>query len=126
MMRREFDTLFNRFFGGWPAWSDATDGWGLDMEDAGAEVVVRAEAPGFQPADFDVQASGDLLTIKAERKEEGEGKDAQRRWSRLQRTVTLPAGVDSSKVDARYVNGVLELHLPKTPEAQPRRIEVKA
>src|SRR5205085_11367380 len=116
----EFGNLFGRFFGAWPE-----VGWGLDMEDAGSDVVVRAEAPGFQPGEFDVQVSGDLLTIHAEHKEEGEGKDGHQRWSRLHRTVTLPTGVDTGKIEARYVNGVLELRMPKTPEAQPRRIEVK-
>jgi HSP20 family protein len=128
LMRREFDSLFDRFFGSWPSlfeqgWMGGP-GWGVDLEDTGTELVIRAEAPGFEAKDFDVQISGDLLTIQAERKEEG-GKEEQRRWTRLHRTLSLPSGVDASKVEARYVNGILELHLPKTPEAQPRRIEVK-
>jgi HSP20 family protein len=126
MMRREFGTLLDRFFGGWPSDLGISEGWGLDMEDAGSEVVIRAEAPGFQPSEFDVQLSGDMLTIRAEHREEGDGQAGHRHWSRLERTVTLPSGMDPNKVDARYINGVLELHLPKTPEAQPRRIEVKA
>ena len=129
LFRREFDSLFDRFFGDWPALTGSTwgsPGWGLGVEDTGKEVVVRAEAPGFEASDFDVQVSGDVLTIRAEHKEEGDGKEGQRRYARLERSVTLPAGTDVDKVEARYRNGVLELHLPKLEEAQPRRIEVKA
>ena len=122
VIRREFGNLFDRFFGAWPGESDWS-GWDLDAEDTGSEFVVRAEAPGFEPGEFDVQISGEVLTIHAEHKEDG--KDGHQRWSRLHRTVTLPSGVDAGKIEARYVNGVLELRAPKTPEAQPRRIEVK-
>src|SRR3954465_13667349 len=100
LMRQEFDSLFDRFFGAWPGWG--SQGWGLDVEDSGKEVVVRAEAPGFEASDFDVQVAGDVLTIRADRKEEGDGKESQRRWSRLERSVTLPAGTEVEKVEARY------------------------
>jgi len=126
LIRREFDSLFQRFFSGEgvPDWGET--GWGLDLQDAGNEIVVRAEAPGFNAGDFDVQFSGDLLTIQAEHHDEGEGTNGHKHWSRLSRSVTLPTGIDPTKVEARYVNGVLEIHLTRTPEAQPRKIEVKA
>jgi len=119
LMRQTFDTLFDRFFGPW-------QGWGLDVEDSGKEIVVRAEAPGFEASDFDVQISGDVLTLRAERKEEGNGKETNRRWARLERSVTLPVGTDPEKVEAHYRNGVLELRLAKAETALPRKIEVKA
>jgi HSP20 family protein len=130
MIRREFDSLLGRYFGNWPGLFDSDGqgeaGWGLTMEDAGPECVIRAEAPGFNATDFDVRVTGDLLTIQAEHKEQGEGKDGHHRYARYARSLTLPGGVDTSKVEARYVNGVLEVRVPRTPEAQPRRIEVKA
>ena len=134
LLRREFDSLFDRFFAGWPDVGREWGGnWGLDVEDSGKEVLVRAEAPGFEASDFDVQVTGDVLTIRAERKEEekggkdkGNGRHAQRRWARVERSVTLPPGTDVEKVEARYRNGVLELRLPKSEAAQPRRIDVKS
>lgn len=125
-LRNEFDSLFNRFFGNWPA-PFTGDMWGLtagfDMEDAGNEVVVRAEAPGFEPEDFDVEIAGNVLTIKAHRKQEAKEQFAERHF---ERSVTLPAGTDPNRVDCRYHSGVLELRVAKSPEAQPKRIEVKA
>jgi HSP20 family protein len=127
--RRDFDELFDRLWRGWatPFEAGPTYGWGLDVHDAGNEFVVRAEAPGFEANEFDVRVLGDVLTISAEHREEAkEGEQvAEQRWGTYQRSVTLPVGVDAEKVEARYRNGVLEIHLPKTPEAQGRRIEVK-
>jgi HSP20 family molecular chaperone IbpA len=61
-------------------------------QEADDEIVVRAEAPGFEPKDFDIHISGNTLTIEGEHKEEGEEKeDGYRQWhqryGRFQRTV---------------------------------------
>lgn len=133
--RDEFDALFDRFFGRGPLFAErdwpATALWGLDVEDTDKEVIVRAEAPGFEVADFNVHVSGNLLTIQAERKHESkqEREDyhfAERHFGRFQRSLTLPTGIDPNKVEARYHNGILEMHFGKSPEAQGRRIEVKS
>jgi HSP20 family protein len=127
-LRDEFDSLFDRFFGRWSPFSQEENDWGLELKDEGKEFVLRAEAPGFEPEDFDVQVEGNMLTIRAERKQQaGEKKDNGFSYSerRLERAVTLPVGIDRDKVEASYRNGILELHLPKAPEAQGRRIDVK-
>jgi HSP20 family protein len=129
-LRDEFDSLFDRFFGRWSPFGmeEAQNGWGFDVNDEGNTFVVRAEAPGFEPEDFDVQVQGNVLTVRAERKHEA-GKDKEENGSyterRVQRAITLPAGADTNNVQAIYRNGILELRLPKLPEAQGRRIEVK-
>jgi HSP20 family protein len=128
LIRREFDSFFDDFFSRWPTPLSTRWGWdwNLDMEDAGKEVIVRAEAPGFEPNEFDVQLRGDQLFIHAEHKEETkDGGERAKRYGVYERWLTLPAGVDADKVEARYRNGVLEIHLPKTPEAIGRKIEVK-
>jgi HSP20 family protein len=128
-----FVSLFGRPSAGWPtpfesAW-DLYEPWGLDVEDGFEEVVVRAELPGFEASKFDVQLSDNLLTVRV-RRPEGTGATAPeavgRRYGRLERTLTLPAAVEPGKVEARYRDGVLEVHMPKAPGAQPRRIDVKA
>jgi HSP20 family protein len=127
--RREFDSLFDRVFGNWPANSNewGAPGWSLDVDDKGQELVVRAEAPGFEAGDFDVQVNGDVLRIRAERRQEDKDSEgnSNNRYGRLERWVTLPLGTDRDKVEASYRNGVLEVHLPRTPDAQGRRIQVK-
>jgi hypothetical protein len=77
--------------------------------------------PGFDEKDLDVQLNNDMLTIRAEKKQEGEG---TQRFSSYARSVSLPPGIDASKAQATYRNGVLELHFPRPPEARGRRIPI--
>jgi HSP20 family protein len=134
-LRNEFNRVFDRFFG-WPAaweeggpeWRGQDWHWGLDLDETDSNVVVRAEAPGFEPQDFDIQVRGDQLTLcackKAETEEEARG---FREWRQHEfyRSVTLPAAIDADKVDAQYKNGVLTITMRKTEESKGRRIEVK-
>jgi HSP20 family protein len=132
LMRREFASLFDRFFGGFPipfevAREEPPTYWGLDLVEEPNEVVVKAEMPGFEPGEIEVLVTGEMLTIRAEHKakKEGKGKEEPPTLRHVERTVTLPAGTDKEKVEAVYRNGVLEVHFPKTPEAKGRRIEVR-
>lgn len=118
-IREEFDNLFDRFFAPWPM---LDVGWGLDFEDTGKELVYRLEAPGFEAGEFDIQARDGLLTIRAEHKREGNG--TAERW--LERSLTLPQGIDRDQITAHYRNGILELKLPRSPEAQAKKIAVQA
>jgi HSP20 family protein len=126
-LRQEFDHLFDRVFGALRPAAEPEHRWGLDLTGNDKEVIVRAEAPGFEAGDFDVQVAGDTLHITAQRKAEGETGD-KGRWSqaaRLERWVSLPPGTDVEKVDASYRNGILEVRFPRTPEVAGRKIQVK-
>jgi HSP20 family protein len=130
MFREEMNRLFDRFFTGWPApWDGGRwDGWGLDVTEDDGAVTVRAEAPGFEPGDFDIQVRGDQLILRAVRRSESEEKDrGYREWHRQEfcRSVALPAGTDPDKVDAQYRNGVLTVKVPINEQSRPRRIQVK-
>lgn len=130
VMSREFDTLFDRFFGRWPLDTPELDYpvWALRTEETEKEVIVRAEAPGFEVADFEVHLVGDVLTITAARKPVKEKEEEGKRetyTAEMKRYVTVPPGIEAAKVEAFYRNGVLEVHLPKSPEAAGRKIEVK-
>ena len=123
LVRREFAPLFERMFGHWPVFTETETPYGPEMEDVGEAIVVREAVPGFEAKEIEVKISGNLLTVRAERKEkEGE---TEKLWGELEHTVLLPEGVDTEHVEATYRNGVLEVRLPKLPEAKERRIEVK-
>src|SRR5262249_43702313 len=125
-LRDEMDAVFDRFFRGWPApleWVQPERFWDVDVQDTDKEIVVRAEAPGFEAKDFDVDISGNTLMIRAEHRQEAEEKQEgyrsmERRYSRFQRSIPLSTAVDAGKVEARYRNGVLEVRLPRTEETQ--------
>jgi len=119
LFRNEFDTLLDRFFGGWPDGNG--HGWGMETAETDNALAIKMDAPGFEPGDFDVQVSGDTLRVSAERKG-GKGDGSFER--RFQRSLTLPAAVDAEKVQAKYKSGVLELTLPKAEQAKWKKINV--
>ncbi|MFT5207241.1 MAG: HSP20 family protein [Candidatus Omnitrophota bacterium] len=104
----------------------------VDVADQKDRVVVKADIPGIDKKDLDINVTQDVLTIKGEKKEVKDTNEkglvrSERYYGSFQRTIELPAEVDSSKVTASYKDGVLEIMLPKKEEAQAKqaKIEVK-
>jgi HSP20 family protein len=128
-LRSDFDALWKRFEEDWnrglTSWGGTGFGrWNSDLEDKENEYLFHAELPGFDADEIDVKVSGNTLTVRAEHKEEEQDKGY--RYGSFQRYFTLPHGVDEGQIDARYHNGVLEVHLPKTEQAKGKRIPVTA
>ena len=110
--------------------------WALavDAHEDPTRIVLVADLPGVEEKDVDIQVENNVLVIRGERRfaqppadEKGE---SYHRYERVQgafaRSFTLPPTVDSERVTAELRAGVLEVTLPKKPEAQPRAIKVKA
>lgn len=131
-LRNEFDSLLDRFWSDWSEWGDrsvlAGSSWVFDVDETEDAYVARAEAPGFEPEDFQVDLQGNCLRIRAEHKQEETRGESGRhyRYGRFERMTTLPPDVDSEGIEARYHSGVLEVRLPKRPDARGKRIPVKA
>lgn len=101
----------------------------LDLVQDHNEVRVIVELPGLKKEDIELSLQNNILTISGKREDVSERKDAEtyrseRYFGKFQRTVQLPAAVDSSKVEARYQDGVLTVTLPKAEEAKPKQIAV--
>jgi HSP20 family protein len=130
-MREEFDRYFDRLakeFSAFTATSDEGWNWELDVEDEDENVVVRAEAPGFDAADFDVRVEDSQLVLRASKKVETKdekGKVKEYREQECYESVALPSGIEKEKVVAKYHNGVLTVTLPKSAESKAKRITVK-
>lgn len=133
-MEREMDEWFNRFFRGLPSTEAEPLGWApaVDVVDRKDELLLRADLPGLTEKDIDVTVKDNTLTLRGQRKEEKEIKEGEEyycceRWTgAFSRTLTLPPGINAEKVAASFKNGVLEVHIPKTKEAEGKRIEIKA
>ncbi|HSP56990.1 MAG TPA: Hsp20/alpha crystallin family protein [Halomonas sp.] len=102
----------------------------VDAIDRDAEVVVRAEVPGFEREELDVSVTDGAVTIKGDhreqsKKEEGEYFHSEISQSSFTRTVTLPSEIDADKAAASFKNGVLEVTLPKLKQANRRKVKVK-
>ena len=89
--------------------------WGVDMEEKDDALVVKAEAPGFEANDFDVQVEDHRLVLRATRKSETKDKKGTMvQQQEFYQSMTLPTDIDKDKVDATYHNGVLTVTMPKT------------
>jgi HSP20 family protein len=134
--RDEMDDLFGRFFGDvgdWPAPLMRAGTWfpAIDVAEREDAVVVKAELPGLKSDDIEISVQGNMLTIAGEKKEEEEEKEenyyhAERRYGSFRRDIPLPSGADADKVEATFKDGVLVVTVPKTEEAQPKKVEVKS
>ena len=86
-------------------------------------------APGFDKSDFKVNVDGNILTVFAERKAEEKNENEKQvrneyRFRSFKRSFTLDEKTDASGIDAKYINGVLTLNLPKKVEVKEAAKEI--
>lgn len=126
-MQAEMDRLFADFEG------RPTPGGGppVNLWLGDDSVVVTAEVPGVAPGDIDITVREDTLTIQGKR--QPAAVDGEVAWHRRERvfgefarTVELPFRVDADRVDARFVNGVIQIELQRPEADKPKRIPIKA
>ncbi len=91
--------------------------------------LIHADVPGIKPEDIDVSMDKGVLTIKGHR--EDETKEESEKFKRVERVrgsffrrFTLPEVVDLEKIEAKTINGVLTVTIPKGKAARPRKITV--
>lgn len=102
----------------------------VDVVDREDEVIVRAEVPGVRKEDLKVSLSDGEITIEGctEHEEEEKRTDYychEISYGAFKRAVELPAGVDTSKAEAKMKDGVLEIQLPKLERAKRREVSVE-
>lgn len=129
-MRRDMDRLFQ----------DLTEGIFrepragvfplVNVTEGSDNYYVRAELPGIKAEDLDISVTGNSLSIAGERSIRAEDEKAnyhrrEREAGKFSRVVSLPAQVDTAKVEASCVDGILTVVLPKSEAAKPKQITVK-
>lgn len=103
----------------------------LEVTDADDSLTVRAEVPGFNAKELEINLESRTLTIAGKHETQEENKKgktiySERSAQEILRVVELPAEVDASKVSATLKDGVLNIELPKTAHAKRIRIEPKS
>jgi HSP20 family protein len=132
-MREEMNRLFNQFFregeGEEATW--LTGGWAppVDIHETDDALILKAELPSFSKDDVHIELLNNRLTLRGERKHEAQIKEEQyhRRehaYGSFQGSFQLPTTVDQEKVAASFKDGILELRLPKSEKARPKRIAI--
>jgi len=103
----------------------------LDLIERDDSYAVKAEIPGVRKEDIDIRVEGNLVTISAEMKKEKEEKKEgrvlrrERQEGYASRSFTLACPVDDGKAEAKFVDGVLELTLPKKAPTSTKRLTVR-
>jgi HSP20 family protein len=88
------------------------------------------EIPGMEAKDIEISLSGDILTIRGEKKAEKEDKGknfylVERSSGSFSRSLRLPTMVEGDKIEASYKNGVLTITCPKKEMVKPKQITIK-
>lgn len=143
-LRQRMDHMFDDVMQGWRAPALKHEPWRLDpfaglpslsrirgdlvdakfdVSDSEDAIEISAELPGMDEQDVELSLSGGVLTIKGEKKTESEEKKKdfycrERRFGSFTRSFRIPDSVDEAKVKASFDKGVLDVTLPKRPEAK--------
>lgn len=99
----------------------------IDVRANDDEIVFLCDVPGIKPEDLEVTLEAGTLTIKGQRRYEGSDKDQVllgRTYGAFEKSFTLPDLVDAENMTADLEDGVLAIHVPKKPQAKPRRIHI--
>lgn len=120
-LENEIDRMFESALGDFVGTAASPEHFAVDLYEDKDNTFVRAELPGVNRSDINVEMVDDYLTITAARKaKEGENEES----FSFSRSIPVPNGVQADKVSAAYENGVLTVTLPKREEAKPRKISV--
>ena len=130
-LQSDVNRLFDGFFGrpgngGARRWIPAADL--VETEDS---LVLRADLPGVDEKDVDIEIKGGILTIAGQREAKHEAKEegfhrVERAFGSFSRSLSLPDGIDADRVSASFDRGVLEVKIPKPEETKPHRVQIAA
>jgi HSP20 family protein len=142
-LHRDIDRLFDHFFRGFNLPSmggvdlfPSLEESGIlkpkiDLSAAEGEYQLTVEIPGVSEKDVSVDISGNVMTIKGEKKQEKEEKDTnyyriERSYGSFQRVLTLPDDVNQDAVKASFKNGILAVTMPRKalPHGEVKQIEI--
>ena len=134
-LREELERSFGAFTGpgiGVPGVAGLLDwqtGPAVDVIEGDEEILVLADVPGVSKQDLELSVTGNLLTLKGEKKpEEGpKGKKTVRKetWAgSFSRTLNLPNTVNPDKVEALIKDGILRVRIAKREEARKKTVQI--
>jgi HSP20 family protein len=128
-LRRQMDQVFDELAGfnrdvKTNTWSPA-----IELKDENEHLVLRAEIPGVEGKDLDIQVAREAVSIAGETRYEKKTEEkgfyrSEFRYGKFQRTIPLPIPVENDKVQAEFKNGILTLTLPKAEEVRRRVFKV--
>ena len=131
-IQNEMNRLFSSFFdapaggngGTMRRWVPA-----MDLVETEDHFLLKADLPGLEASDVNIEVEDGVLTVSGERKVEHESKGEgyvriERSSGSFRRSLTLPEGVELEQIAASFDKGVLEIRIPKPAERKPRKVQI--
>jgi HSP20 family protein len=109
--------------------SEATWMPAMELADTGDNFVLKAQLPGIDPKDVDVQVTPEAISIYGERRYENTEEKpgyvrSEFRYGKFHRVLPLPARIQNDSVQAEYKDGILTLTLAKVTEARNKVVKI--
>lgn len=128
-LRHQMDKMFDEMAGlnremTTKSWSPA-----VELEDTNDHIILRAEVPGLEGKDLDIQVAREAVSIAGETRYENKAEErgylrSEFRYGKFQRTIPLPAAIKNDQVQAEFKNGILILTMPKAEEAKNKVVKI--
>ncbi len=105
-------------------WSPA-----VELKETEAEVILKAQIPGIDPKDLNVEVSQESVSITGEHREEKKSEEkgffrSEFRYGKFERLVPLPAPIKTDQIQSEFKNGLLTLTMPKMAQADRKVVKV--
>ncbi len=104
----------------------------MDVAETASAFEIKLDLPGVSPDDVEIFVDNNTLTIRGKRAETKEEKDEKKQYHRIERfsgtfarSIVLPNSINEDEAVAEFKDGVLNIIVPKTEDAQPRKISIK-
>lgn len=133
-LRQQMDRLFEELMPerDWASLPGDGDIWApaIEIQETDQDIMVKAEIPGIEAKDLEVQVTQEEVSITGENREEKQTEEkgffrSELRYGQFQRRIPLPAPIQTDHVKSKFKNGILSLTMPKVENAQRKVVKVK-
>lgn len=127
-LRTQMDRMFDAIAG---LERESGNNWtpAIEIQDREDSLIVRAEIPGVEAKDIDIQVAREAISIAGEHRYEKKSEEkgffrSELRYGSFQRTIPLPVAVENTQAQAEFKDGILKLTLPKAQEAKHKVVKI--
>jgi HSP20 family protein len=128
-LRPQMDKMFDEIAGLNREMTTKTWSPAVELEDTNDNLILRAEVPGLEGKDLDIQVAREAVSIAGETRYENKSEErgylrSEFRYGKFQRTIPLPTAIKNDQVQAEFKNGILILTMPKAEEAKKKVVKI--
>ncbi len=128
-IRHQMDKMFDEIAGLNREMTTKTWSPAVELEDTNDNLILRAEVPGLEGKDLDIQVAREAVSIAGETRYENKSEErgylrSEFRYGKFQRTIPLPTAIKNDQVKAEFKNGILILTMPKAEEAKNKVVKI--